>query len=153
MRGRVEYGVRFLGEKEVSEPKGAHVVRDAIHAIRFQAQVNRGLTSSSAAKPKKVEIQINVHGVTVIDSKTKIIIHRHPLHKISFCADDKQDKRVFSYIAMNDEGKHICYLFLSDKLAEQITLTIGEAFDLALQVSFHGFQLAHYQHIRVSAIY
>ncbi|KAE9555345.1 hypothetical protein FO519_001427 [Halicephalobus sp. NKZ332] len=133
VRGRVDYGVRFLGEKEVAEAKGAHVVRDAIHAIRFQVQVNRGMTSSAAAKPRKVEIQINVHGVTVVDAKSKIIIHRHPLHKISFCADDKQDKRVFSYIAMNDEGKHICYLFLSDKLAEQITLTIGEAFDLALQ--------------------
>uniref|UniRef100_A0A7E4UV17 PID domain-containing protein n=1 Tax=Panagrellus redivivus TaxID=6233 RepID=A0A7E4UV17_PANRE len=133
IRGRVEYGVRMLGQTEVAESKGVHVVRDAIHAIRFQMQVSRSLESSADCKPKKVEIQINVESVTVVDYKSKMILHRHPLHKISFCADDKQDKRVFSYIASNDQNKHICYLFLSDKLAEQITLTIGEAFDLAFQ--------------------
>lgn len=31
--------------------------------------------------------------------------------------------------------KHECYVFLSDKMAEQITLTVGEAFDLAYKVS------------------
>ncbi|KAK6040003.1 phosphotyrosine interaction domain protein, partial [Cooperia oncophora] len=80
-----------------------------------------------------VDIQINVEGVTIVDTKTKAILHRYPLQKISFCADDKQDKRIFSFIAksQSDPEKHECYVFLSDKMAEQITLTVGEAFDLA----------------------
>jgi hypothetical protein len=131
-RGTVEYGVKMLGYTEVSEAKGAHIVRDAIHAIRFQLQVS-GMQSMIPKKPFKVELHINVRGVSIIDVKSKQAIHVHPLHKISFCADDKQDKRVFAYIASDDKNKHICYLFLSDKLAEQITLTIGEAFDLAFQ--------------------
>ena len=46
-----------------------------------------------------------------------------------------QDKRVFSFIAKAEEGvRHDCFVFLSDKLAEQITLTVGEAFDLAYKV-------------------
>jgi len=40
---------------------------------------------------------------------------------------------VFSYIAKNENSKHECFVLLSDKLAEQITLTIGEAFDLAYE--------------------
>ncbi|VDK29145.1 unnamed protein product [Anisakis simplex] len=39
LNGRVEYSVKMLGTTEVSEPKGTHVIRDAIHAIRFQLQV------------------------------------------------------------------------------------------------------------------
>lgn len=39
LNGRVEYSVKMLGFAEVSEPKGTHVIRDAIHAIRFQLQV------------------------------------------------------------------------------------------------------------------
>ncbi|MFH4979978.1 hypothetical protein AB6A40_006687 [Gnathostoma spinigerum] len=134
LNGRVEYSLKMLGFTEVSEPKGTQVVRDAIRAIRFQLQVNRGITGHSGAKLKKVDLQISVDGLTVIDSKTKMILHKYPLHKISFCADDKQDKRVFSFIA-NADGprKHECFVFLSEKLAEQITLTVGEAFDLAYQ--------------------
>ncbi|KAK6057628.1 phosphotyrosine interaction domain protein [Cooperia oncophora] len=93
--------------------------------------------ATQAAKLQKVDIQINVEGVTIVDTKTKAILHRYPLQKISFCADDKQDKRIFSFIAksQSDPEKHECYVFLSDKMAEQITLTVGEAFDLAYKVS------------------
>lgn len=43
INGRVEYGLKLLGHKEVPEPKGTHIVRDAIHAIRFQLQVETDL--------------------------------------------------------------------------------------------------------------
>lgn len=36
---RVEYPARLLGQTEVSSPKGTHVVRDAIHTIKFQTEV------------------------------------------------------------------------------------------------------------------
>ncbi|VDM96163.1 unnamed protein product [Thelazia callipaeda] len=134
LNGRVEYSVKMLGFAEVSEPKGTHVIREAIHAIRFQLQVNRGVTGHSGSKLKKVDLQINVDGLTVIETKTRMILFKYPLHRISFCADDKQDKRVFSFIAKTESSnRHDCFVFLSEKLAEQITLTIGEAFDLAYQ--------------------
>lgn len=59
-------------------------------------------------------------------------MHEYPLHRISYCADDKAEKRFFSFIAKDaDSNKHTCFVFLSDKLAEEITLTIGQAFELA----------------------
>uniref|UniRef100_A0A0N5AEC4 PID domain-containing protein n=1 Tax=Syphacia muris TaxID=451379 RepID=A0A0N5AEC4_9BILA len=134
INGRVEYSLKMLGTTEVNEPKGTPAIRDAIHAIRFQLQVNKGITGHSGSKLKKVDIHISIDGLTVIDTKTKMILHKFPLHKISFCADDKQDKRVFSFIAKEEASqRHKCFVFLSDKLAEQITLTVGEAFDLAYQ--------------------
>lgn len=49
-----------------------------------------------------------------------------------------QDKRVFSFIAKAESStRHDCFVFLSEKLAEQITLTVGEAFDLAYQVKLY----------------
>lgn len=44
----------MLGQIEVQEPKGTHIVRDAIHAIRFHLQVKRGETGHSGAKLRKV---------------------------------------------------------------------------------------------------
>ena len=59
-------------------------------------------------------------------------MHQYPLHRISYCADDKGEKKFFSFIAKEENAdRHTCFVFVSDKLAEEITLTIGQAFDLA----------------------
>ncbi|CAJ0942374.1 unnamed protein product, partial [Mesorhabditis belari] len=133
LNGRVEYTVRLLGSREVAKAKGTDTIRDAIHAIRFQKQVKESETGySQRQKLQRVDLQINVEGVTVVDSKTKMVLYRYPLQRISFCADDKQDKRVFSFIAKAEESnRHDCFVFMAEKVAEQITLTVGEAFDLA----------------------
>ena len=40
-----------------------------------------------------------------------------PLFRISYCADDKAEKRFFSFIAKEaEEEKHTCFVFVSDKL-------------------------------------
>ncbi|CAJ0579223.1 unnamed protein product, partial [Mesorhabditis spiculigera] len=133
LNGRVEYTVRMLGSREVPKAKGTDTIRDAIHAIRFQRQVKEGETGhAQREKLQRVDLQINVEGLIIVDSKTKMVLYRYPLQRISFCADDKQDKRVFSFIAKaEDSNRHDCFVFMAEKVAEQITLTVGEAFDLA----------------------
>lgn len=68
-------------------------------------KVNRGVTGHSGAKLKKVDLHINIDGVTIVDNKTKMILFKYPLHRISFCADDKQ--------------VGICFLFLSFAFIEK----------------------------------
>ncbi len=69
-------------------------------------------------KTPKVELTISVDGVTIQEPKTKNLLHRYPLHRISYCADDKAEKRFFSFIAKegNDGEDHTCFVFVSDKL-------------------------------------
>lgn len=44
-------------------------------------------------------------------------MHQYPLHRISYCADDKGEKKFFSFIAKEaDAEKHVCFVFVSDKL-------------------------------------
>lgn len=127
-RGHILYTVKFYGECEVESPKGTDVVKDAIRKRKF----NKTIRKTEGQKTPKVELSISVDGVTIQEPKTKIVKHQYPLHRISYCADDKSDKRMFSFIAKaSDSNKHFCYVFASDKNAEEITLTIGQAFDLA----------------------
>jgi len=93
INGQAEYSVKMLGHTEVSEPKGSHVVRDAIHTLRFHLQIQQGMSGHSGSKLRKVDIQISINGLKVLDSKSKMVLFNHPLHKISFCADDKQVDR------------------------------------------------------------
>lgn len=125
--GHVAYLVKFLGCTEVDQPKGIDVVKQGIQKLKF----NQQLKKSEGSKTPKAELTISVEGVAIQEPKTKKILHQYPLHKISYCADDKAEKRFFSFISKDGDGKHTCFVFVSDKLAEEITLTIGQAFELA----------------------
>lgn len=93
---------------------------------------NQHLKRAEGTKTPKVELTISIDGVAIQDPKTKKISYQYPLHRISYCADDKTDPKFFSFIAKEaDSDRHNCFVFVSDKLAEEITLTIGQAFDLA----------------------
>ncbi|XP_041940418.1 PTB domain-containing engulfment adapter protein 1 isoform X1 [Alosa sapidissima] len=124
----IAYNAKFLGNTEVDQPKGTEIVRDAVRKLKFQRHIKK----SEGQKVPKVELQISIYGVKILDPKTKDVLHNCQLHRISFCADDKTDKRIFTFICKDSESnKHLCYVFDSEKCAEEITLTIGQAFDLA----------------------
>ncbi|XP_038645118.1 PTB domain-containing engulfment adapter protein 1 isoform X1 [Scyliorhinus canicula] len=124
----ISYTVKFLGNAEVEQPKGTEIVKDAVRKLKFARHIKK----SEGQKTPKVELQISIYGVKILDSKTKEVLHNCQLHRISFCADDKTDKKIFTFICKDAESnKHMCYVFDSEKCAEEITLTIGQAFDLA----------------------
>lgn len=128
-KGHIAYLVKFLGNTEVDLPKGIEVVKEGIRKLKF----NQQLRKAEGTKIPKVELTISIDGVAIQEPKTKRILHQFPLHRISYCADDKGEKKFFSFIAKDsaDSERHMCFVFVSDKLAEEITLTIGQAFDLA----------------------
>ncbi|KAK8384609.1 hypothetical protein O3P69_014285 [Scylla paramamosain] len=127
-KGHIAYLVKFLGSTEVNQPKGIEVVKEGIRKLKF----NQQLKKAEGSKTPKVELTVSIDGVAIHEPKTKRNLHQYPLHRISYCADDKAEKRFFSFIAKEaDSDKHTCFVFVSDKLAEEITLTIGQAFDLA----------------------
>ncbi|CAH2056425.1 unnamed protein product, partial [Iphiclides podalirius] len=143
VKGHVAYLVKFLGCTQVDQPKGIEVVKDAIKKLQFTQQLKKSEAKDSA-KCKKVEITISVDGVAIQEPRSNNILYQFPLHRISYCADDKGAKKYFSFIAKggstvngvngHDSGaieKHECFVFISTKLASEITLTIGQAFDLA----------------------
>uniref|UniRef100_A0ABD2WPK6 PID domain-containing protein n=1 Tax=Trichogramma kaykai TaxID=54128 RepID=A0ABD2WPK6_9HYME len=131
-KGHIAYLVKYLGSTEVGQPKGIEVVKEAICKLKFNQQIRK----SEGSKTPKVELTISIDGVAIQEPKTKTsakrILHQYPLHRISYCADDKGEKKFFSFIAKEEDAeRHTCFVFVSDKLAEEITLTIGQAFDLA----------------------
>lgn len=127
-RGQVLYNVKFLGCVEVDQPKGSEMVRDAIRKMKF----NRQIKKSEGEKLMKVDLCISISIIKLQESKYKTFLHQFPLHQVSYCADDKSDKRMFTFIAKEKEqNKHLCFVFESEKCAEEITLTVGQAFDLA----------------------
>lgn len=129
VNGHVAYLVKFLGNVEVDQPKGLEIVKESIKKLEFQEHLKR----SEGEKIKRIELTISIDGVAIREPKTKHNIHQFPLHRISYCADDKSERKYLSFITKVQEGsdRHECFVFVSDKLSEEITLTIGQAFELA----------------------
>lgn len=129
VNGHVAYLVKFLGNVQVEQPKGLEIVREAIKKLEFQQHLRR----SEGEKIKRTELTISIDGVAIREPRTKLNIHQFPLHRISYCADDKSDRKYLSFITkvQEDSDRHECFVFVSDKLSEEITLTIGQAFELA----------------------
>ncbi|KAL5009900.1 hypothetical protein ScPMuIL_012205 [Solemya velum] len=128
LKGHIVYNVKFLGESEVDGPKGTDIIKEAVRKRKFNKHIKR----AEGQKTPRVELTISADGVAIQDPKTKELKYQYPLHRISYCADDKTDKRIVTFIAKAaDSNKHFCFVFDSDKCAEEITLTIGQAFDLA----------------------
>jgi hypothetical protein len=161
--GHVAYLVKYLGNTPVDQPKGIEVVKEAIRRLQFTQQIKKA-EGGNNVKMKKVEITISIDGVAIQEPRTNNILHQFPLHKISYCADEKGVKKFFSFIAKmgtsvqantngdstsintsssssvgsvtgTAEESHECFVFISNKLASDITLTIGQAFDLAYRRS------------------
>lgn len=136
----------------MDQAKGIDTVKDAIRRLQFSQQIKKAETGSNL-KIKKVEITISCDGVAVQEPRGTKILHQFPLHNISYCADEKGVKKFFSFIAKTNanvpnggggsganiessgsttgEETHECFVFISSKLASDITLTIGQAFELA----------------------
>ncbi|KAG8040002.1 hypothetical protein G9C98_001520 [Cotesia typhae] len=116
-KGHIAYLVKYLGSTEVDQPKGIEVVKEAICKLKF----NQQLRKSEGTKTPKVELTISIDGVAIQEPKTKTTPKMI-----------KARKKFFSFIAKEkDAERHTCFVFVSDKLAEEITLTIGQAFGLA----------------------
>ncbi|KAH8024456.1 hypothetical protein HPB51_024658 [Rhipicephalus microplus] len=97
-KGHVAYLVKFLGFTEVEQSKGIEVVREGIRKLKFNQQLKRS-------------------------EGGKRIFHQHPLHRISYCADDKTDKKSFSFIAKESDGeRHSCFVFSSEKLVRSASI-------------------------------
>ena len=108
---------QFLGDIEVDQPKGIEVVKQGVQKLKFNQQLKKSEAGSGNGKTPKAELTISVNGVTIQEPKSKKVLHEYPLHRISYCADDKAEKRFFSFIAKDAESnKHTCFVFLSDKL-------------------------------------
>ncbi|XP_002017766.2 PTB domain-containing adapter protein ced-6 isoform X1 [Drosophila persimilis] len=153
--GHAVYLVKFFGNLSVDQPKGIEVVKEAIRKLQFAQQMKKAATGTQE-KFTKLEITISIKGVAIQEPRTHKILHQFPLYNISYCADEKGVKKFFSFIAKTvktregettittnghtngsgngspkTEETHECFVFISNKLASDITLTIGQAFDLA----------------------
>ncbi|XP_028398037.1 PTB domain-containing engulfment adapter protein 1-like [Dendronephthya gigantea] len=131
-KGKVSYNCKFWGSTPVTQSKGSELIKESIKKLQFANDIKKSEEGLKASKLKKVELCISTQNLILTDLKSKTTLYSFPLQRVSYCADDKTSKKLFGFIARDKEtSQHQCYILECEKNAEELTLAVGQAFELA----------------------
>ncbi|XP_054040509.1 disabled homolog 2-like isoform X2 [Rissa tridactyla] len=107
----VRYKAKLIGIDDVPEARGDKMSQDSMMKLKGMAVAAR----SQGQHKQKIWVNVSLSGIKIIDEKTGVIEHEHPVNKVSFIAWDVTDNRAFGYIC-GGEGQH---QFFAIKTAQQ----------------------------------
>lgn len=71
---------------------------------------------------QRITINVTIDGLRLRDEKTGDSLYHHPVHKISFIAQDMTDSRAFGYIFGSPDSGHRFFGIKTDKAASQVNI-------------------------------
>uniref|UniRef100_A0A3Q3AMQ0 Si:dkey-71h2.2 n=1 Tax=Kryptolebias marmoratus TaxID=37003 RepID=A0A3Q3AMQ0_KRYMA len=122
------FNVKYLGMTLVGQPKGEDMASAAIHRIVARA---------GAKKFRKVTLTVSPKGIIITDTETADLIENVSIYRISYCTADKTQDKVFAYVSQSQFNETLeCHAFLCQKrkIAQAVTLTVAQAFKVALDL-------------------
>ncbi|XP_009069401.1 PREDICTED: disabled homolog 2 [Acanthisitta chloris] len=121
----VRYKAKLIGIDDVPEARGDKMSQDSMMKLKGMAVAAR----SQGQHKQKIGVNISLSGIKIIDEKTGVIEHEHPVNKISFIARDVTDSRAFGYIC-GGEGQHQFFAIKTTQQAEPLVVDLKDLFQL-----------------------
>ncbi|NXD22807.1 DAB2 protein, partial [Spelaeornis formosus] len=121
----VKYKAKLIGIDDVPEARGDKMSQDSMMKLKGMAAAAR----SQGQHKQKIWVNISLSGIKIIDEKTGVIEHEHPVNKISFIARDVTDSRAFGYIC-GGEGQHQFFAVKTAQQAEPLVSDLKDLFQL-----------------------
>lgn len=100
---------------------------------------------------QRITIHVTIDGLRLRDEKTGDSLYHHPVHKISFIAQDMTDSRAFGYIFGSPDSGHRFFGIKTDKAASQVVLAMRDLFQVVFELKKKEIELAR-QHIQSKTI-
>ncbi|XP_075345047.1 disabled homolog 2-like isoform X3 [Mycteria americana] len=121
----VRYKAKLIGIDDVPEARGDKMSQDSMMKLKGMAVAAR----SQGQHKQKIWVNISLSGIKIIDEKTGVIEHEHPVNKVSFIARDVTDNRAFGYIC-GGEGQHQFFAIKTAQQAEPLVVDLKDLFEL-----------------------
>ncbi|XP_077792534.1 disabled homolog 2 isoform X3 [Podarcis muralis] len=121
----VRYKAKLIGIDDVPEARGDKMSQDSMMKLKGMAVAAR----SQGQHKQKIWVNISLAGIKVIDEKTGVIEHEHPVNKISFIARDVTDNRAFGYVC-GGEGQHQFFAIKTAQQAEPLVVDLKDLFQV-----------------------
>ncbi|NXI94470.1 DAB2 protein, partial [Psophia crepitans] len=121
----VRYKAKLIGIDDVPEARGDKMSQDSMMKLKGMAAAAR----SQGQHKQRIWVNISLTGIKIIDEKSGVIEHEHPVNKISFIARDVTDNRAFGYIC-GGEGQHQFFAIKTAQQAEPLVVDLKDLFQL-----------------------
>nr|XP_020651324.1 disabled homolog 2 isoform X1 [Pogona vitticeps] len=121
----VRYKAKLIGIDDVPEARGDKMSQDSMMKLKGMAVAAR----SQGQHKQKIWVNISLAGIKIIDEKTGVIEHEHPVNKISFIARDVTDNRAFGYVC-GGEGQHQFFAIKTAQQAEPLVVDLKDLFQV-----------------------
>ncbi|KAL4623250.1 hypothetical protein GN956_G19123 [Arapaima gigas] len=121
----VRYKAKLIGVDDVPDARGDKMSQDSMMKLKGMSAASR----SQGKHKQKVWMNISLSGIKIIDEKTGVIEHEHPVNKISFIARDVTDSRAFGYVC-GAEGQHQFFAIKTAQQAEPLVIDLKDLFQL-----------------------
>nr|XP_056703772.1 disabled homolog 2 [Euleptes europaea] len=121
----VRYKAKLIGVDDVPEARGDKMSQDSMMKLKGMAVAAR----SQGQHKQKIWVNISLAGIKIIDEKTGVIEHEHPVNKISFIARDVTDNRAFGYVC-GGEGQHQFFAIKTAQQAEPLVVDLKDLFQV-----------------------
>jgi len=94
---------------------------------------------------QRITIHVTIDGLRLRDEKTGDSLYHHPVHKISFIAQDMTDSRAFGYIFGSPDSGHRFFGIKTDKAASQVVLAMRDLFQVVFELKKKEIEMARQQ--------
>ncbi|GAB1299221.1 Disabled homolog 2 [Apodemus speciosus] len=125
----VKYKAKLIGINDVPDARGDKMSQDSMMKLKGMAAAGR----SQGQHKQRIWVNISLSGIKIIDEKTGVIEHEHPVNKISFIARDVTDNRAFGYVC-GGEGQHQFFAIKTGQQAEPLVVDLKDLFQVIYNV-------------------
>lgn len=125
----VKYKAKLIGIDDVPDARGDKMSQDSMMKLKGMAAAGR----SQGQHKQRIWVNISLSGIKIIDEKTGVIEHEHPVNKISFIARDVTDNRAFGYVC-GAEGQHQFFAIKTGQQAEPLVIDLKDLFQVIYNI-------------------
>ncbi|XP_055686772.1 protein disabled isoform X3 [Lutzomyia longipalpis] len=141
----VSFKAKLIGILEVGEARGDRMCQEALQDLKMAIR-------AAGEHKQRITIHVTIDGLRLRDEKTGDSLYHHPVHKISFIAQDMTDSRAFGYIFGSPDSGHRFFGIKTDKAASQVVLAMRDLFQVVFELKKKEIELAR-QNIQSKTIH
>nr|CAH7729167.1 unnamed protein product [Callosobruchus chinensis] len=138
----VGFKAKLIGILEVSEARGDRMCQEALADLKMAIR-------AAGEHKQRIIINVAIDGLRLRDEKTGDSLYHHPVHKISFIAQDMTDSRAFGYIFGSPDTGHRFFGIKTDKAASQVVIAMRDLFQVVFALKKKEIEIAK-QHLEKS---
>ncbi|CAH1954612.1 unnamed protein product [Acanthoscelides obtectus] len=131
----VSFKAKLIGILEVSEARGDRMCQEALADLKMAIR-------AAGEHKQRIIINVAIDGLRLRDEKTGDSLYHHPVHKISFIAQDMTDSRAFGYIFGSPDTGHRFFGIKTDKAASQVVIAMRDLFQVVFALKKKEIEIA-----------